>query len=65
MPKLTITELYEWRTKFAEVYGTMEAKTLAAEFAKEFDFSNLKGFEIYELLRGSRSFFQLLRRVIE
>ena len=65
MTKLTITELGEWREKFAIVDGTMDMKTLATEFEKEFNLGTLKGFEIYFLLRGSDSFFQLLWRVME
>ena len=53
MTKLTITELGEWRDKFAIVDGTVDMKTLADEFEKEFNLGTLKGFEIYHLLRGS------------
>jgi hypothetical protein len=65
MAKLTITELGEWRDKFAIVDGTMDMKTLANEFEEKFDLGTLKGFEIYHLLRGSEAFFQLLWRALE
>ena len=65
MTKLTITELGEWRDKFAIVDGTVDMKTLADEFEKEFNLGTLKGFEIYHLLRGSESFYTLLWKVME
>lgn len=42
-------ELIEWRAAFAKVDGTPKMKEMAVGFR---DAMNLKGWQIYELLRG-------------
>ena len=64
MTKLTITELAEWREKFQAVDGTPQMKVFAKSFRNEFDLWKLKDHQIYELLRESDEFFQLLKEAI-
>ena len=62
---MTIHELAKWRKKFKKVDGTPQMKIVAKDFRNEFDLWKLKGHQIYDLLRNSEEFFQLLREVIE
>lgn len=62
---MTILELAEWRARFKQVDGTPEMKAVAKAFQNKFNLQELKGYQVYALLRDNDTFFNLLKSVIE
>ena len=62
---MSMAALAEWREKFDKTGDTPQMKTVAKAFRNEFDLWQLKGHQIYELLRDQEEFFQLLKEVVE
>lgn len=50
---MELDELLEWRAKFRKVIGSFPMKKVAFDFAKKLDRPDLKGNQIYTLLRSN------------
>lgn len=60
---MNLKQLMEWRDRFGEVDGTPQMKVVASQFKAKLRNYDVKGWEVYELLRGDN--FGLIVTLLE